>query len=77
MSRRPTAETTQQARARELGTMLHRLVRAYKVRARLAAHLRTSPVCISLFPPRDTLAGIAAAQATITARSSSKADHGE
>ena len=47
----------------------------YKVRARLAAHLRTPPVCISLFPPRDTLASIAAAQATIAARSSSKADH--
>jgi hypothetical protein len=28
MSRRPASETTQQARARELGTMLHRLVRA-------------------------------------------------
>jgi SAM-dependent methyltransferase len=38
----------------------------YKVRARLAAHLRTPPVCISLFPPRDTLASIASAQAKIS-----------
>ncbi|HXW23549.1 MAG TPA: methyltransferase domain-containing protein [Xanthobacteraceae bacterium] len=47
----------------------------YKVRTRLAARLRAPPVCISLFPPRDTLASIAAAQAAIAARPSSQADH--
>jgi hypothetical protein len=37
----------------------------YKVRAKLAARLRARPLCISLFPPRDTLASVAAALAKI------------
>jgi hypothetical protein len=37
----------------------------FKVRARMAAHLQAPPLCISLFPPRDTLASAAAALAGI------------
>jgi len=37
----------------------------FKVRAKLAAVLRSEPPCVSLFPPRDTLKSIAAAAAAI------------
>jgi len=37
----------------------------FKVRARMAAHLQAPPLCISLFPPRDTLASVAAVTAVI------------
>jgi SAM-dependent methyltransferase len=40
----------------------------FKVRAKLTAHLHQPPVYISLFPPRDTLASIAAASKKISAR---------
>ena len=40
----------------------------FKVRARLSAHLREPPVYISLFPPRDTLASIAAASKQLRKR---------
>jgi len=39
----------------------------FKVQARMAAHLQAPPLCISLFPPRDTLASAAAAAAVIAA----------
>jgi SAM-dependent methyltransferase len=40
----------------------------FKVRAKLAAGLRSEPPCVSLFPPRDTLRSIAAAAAAIEAK---------
>lgn len=40
----------------------------FKVRAKLSAHLHQPPVYISLFPPRDTLASVAAASKLLSAR---------
>jgi SAM-dependent methyltransferase len=37
----------------------------FKVRAKMAARLREPPLCVSLFPPRDTLASIEAALAAL------------
>jgi SAM-dependent methyltransferase len=37
----------------------------FKVRAKMATRLRAPPLCVSLFPPRDTLASISAALAAL------------
>jgi len=68
---RPLAEAAAELAAAPLCLLGVGAENEFKVLARLAAHLPTPPVSISLFPPRDTLASAAAAAAALAAQAQS------